>query len=74
MMSENSRHLLLRFYKICIPIYAFLPVLQDFKNVSAVEIRSSSSQPASHGFLDCLVSLAVVTAQVIFQGTEQVEV
>jgi hypothetical protein len=43
------------------------------KIVSAVELSSSSSQPASHGFLDC-VSLVVVTTQVIFQGPEQVVV
>jgi hypothetical protein len=74
MMSVKSRHLLLLFYKISIPIYAFLPALQNLKNVSAVEIRSSSSQPALHGFLDCLVSLVMVTSQVIFQGPEQVVV
>jgi hypothetical protein len=66
MMSLNSRHLLLLFYKILIRIYAFLPVLQNIKNASAVEVRSSSSQPASHGFPDCLVSVLVVTSQVIF--------
>jgi hypothetical protein len=53
-------------------IYAFLRALQNLKNASAVEVRSSSSQPASHGFLDCLVSPVVVTSQVIFQGPEQV--
>jgi hypothetical protein len=74
MMSIISRHLLLHFYKISIPIYAFLPALQNIKSVSAVEVRSSSSQTASHGFLDCLVSLLVVTSQVIFQGHEQMVV
>jgi hypothetical protein len=51
-----------------------MPVLQHVKNVSAVEVRSSSLQPASHGFLDCLVSLAVATSRVIFQGLDQVVV
>jgi hypothetical protein len=70
-MSVKSRHILLLFYKVSIPIYAFLPELQNIKNASAVEVRSSSSQPASHDFLDCLVSLVVVTSQVILQGPEQ---
>jgi hypothetical protein len=73
-MSVKSKHLLLLSYKISILIHAFLPALQNLKNASAVEVRSSSSQPASHGFLDCLVSLIVVTSQVIFQGPEQVVV
>jgi hypothetical protein len=66
LMSVKSKHLLLLLYKISIPIYAFLPALQNLKDASAVEVRSSSSQPASHGFLHCLVSLVVVTSQVIF--------
>jgi hypothetical protein len=37
-----------------------------------LKVRSSSSQPTSHGFLDGLVSLEVVISQVIFQGPEQV--
>jgi hypothetical protein len=41
MMSVKFKHLLLLFHKISIPIYAFLPALQNFKNVSAVEVRSS---------------------------------
>jgi hypothetical protein len=61
-MSVKSGHVLLLFYKISIPSYAFLPALQHLKDASAVE-----SVPASHGFLDCLVSLVVVTSQVIFQ-------
>jgi hypothetical protein len=73
-MSVKSRHLLLLLYKISFPIYAFLPALQNLKDASAVQVRSSSSQPASHGFMDCLVSLVVVTSQVIFQGPEQVVV
>jgi hypothetical protein len=63
--------LLLLLFKILIPIYGFLPALQNLKDASAVQVRSSSSQPASHGFLDCLVSLVVVTSQVICQGPEQ---
>jgi hypothetical protein len=70
-MSVKSSHLLLLTSKISILIYAFLPALRNLKNASAVEVRSSSSQPASHGFLDCLV---VVTSQVMFQGPEQVVV
>jgi hypothetical protein len=73
-MPVKSRHLLLLFCKIFIPIYAFLPALQDLKDASVVEVRFSPSQPASHGFLNCLVSLVVVTCQVIFQGPEQVVV
>jgi hypothetical protein len=74
-MPLKSKHRLLLFYKISLYIYAFLLALQDLKNASAViKVRSSSSQPASHGFLDCLVSLVVVTSQVIFQGPEQVVV
>jgi hypothetical protein len=72
MTTVKSRSLLLRFYKIFIPIYVFLPELQNLKYASAVQVRSSSSQPASHGFMNCLVSLLVVTSQVTFQGTEQV--
>jgi len=44
------------------------------KNASAVEVRSSCSQPASNGFLDCVVSLVVMISQVIFHGAEQVVV
>jgi hypothetical protein len=69
-MSVNSRHLL----SFSITICAFLPALQNLKVTSAVEVLSSSSQPASHVFLDCLVSLVVVTSQVIFQGPIQVVV
>jgi hypothetical protein len=65
-MSIKSGHLLLLSHKISIPIYIFLPALHNLKNASAVEVRSSSSQPASRGFLDRLVSLVVVTSQVIF--------
>jgi hypothetical protein len=73
MVSVKSSHLLLLFYQISIFIYAFLPVLQNLKDAHAVEDCSSSSQPASHCFLDC-VNLTVVTSQVIFQGPEQVVV
>jgi hypothetical protein len=62
-MSIKCRHLLLLFYKISIPICVFLSALQNLKNASAVEISSRSSQPASHGFLVCFVSLLVVTSQ-----------
>jgi hypothetical protein len=61
-MSVKYRHLLLLFYKISIPIYAFLPALQTLKDTSAEEVRFRSSQPASHGFLNCLFSLIVVTS------------
>jgi hypothetical protein len=74
MMSVKSRHFLLLFYKISVSIYTFLPELRNLKNASAVEVRFSSSQPASHGFLDCLVSLVAVKSQVIFQEPEQVVV
>jgi hypothetical protein len=74
MMSVKSRLILLLLYKISIPIYAFLPVLLNLKDAPVVEVRSSSSQAASHDFLDGLVSLVVVTSQVIFQGPEQVVV
>jgi len=74
MMSIKSRHLLLLFYKISIPIYSFVPALQNLEDATALEFRSSSSQPASRGYLDCLFSLLVVTTQVIFQGPEQVVV
>jgi len=70
MISVKSRHLLL-FYKIAIPIYACLPELQKLKYVSVVKVRSCSLQPATHGFLDCFVSLVGVTFQVIFQEPEQ---
>jgi hypothetical protein len=71
-MSVKYRHLLLLLYKISIPIYAFPPASQNLKDASAIEVRSSSSQSASHGFLGGLVSLVVVTSQMIFQGPEQV--
>jgi hypothetical protein len=70
----KSRHILSLLYEISIPIYAFLPASQNRKHASAVRVRSSSSQPASHGFLNCLVSPVVVTSQLIFQGPEQVVV
>jgi len=75
-MSVKSRHLLLLFfyYKITIPICVFLPALQNLKDASVVEVHSSSSQPALHSFLDCLISLVVVTSQVFFQGPKQVVV
>jgi hypothetical protein len=44
MMSVKPKHLLLLLQKISIPIYVYLPELQDLKNSSAVEVRSSSSQ------------------------------
>jgi hypothetical protein len=50
-MSIKSRNLLLVLYKIFIPIYVFLLAFQNLKDTSAVEVRSSSSQPASYGFL-----------------------
>jgi hypothetical protein len=61
--SVKSKHLSLLFYKIFAPIYAFLPALQNLKYASSIEVRSSSSQPASHGFLNCFVSLLKVTSQ-----------
>jgi hypothetical protein len=72
-MSVRSRYLFLFFYKISIPIYALLQALQNLKHVCG-RVRSSSSQPASHSFLDCLVSLVVVTFQGIFEEPEQVVV
>jgi hypothetical protein len=39
-MSAKSKHLVLLFYKIFIPIYAFLPALQNLEDVSAVEVCS----------------------------------
>jgi hypothetical protein len=39
-MSVKYRHLLLLFYKISIPINAFLLALQNLKDTSAVEVRS----------------------------------
>jgi hypothetical protein len=62
------------FYKISILIYALLPALQNVKDASVVEARSSSLHPASQGFLDCLANLIVMASQVILQGTEQVVV
>jgi hypothetical protein len=49
MLLVKFRNLLLLFYKMSIPIYAFLPALQNLKDAPAVEVGSSSSQPASHG-------------------------
>jgi len=72
MISAKFGHLSLLFYKIFIPIYAFLIALRNTKNVPAVEVRFSSSQPASYGFLDCLVILVVVTSQMTFQRPENV--
>jgi hypothetical protein len=68
LLSVKSRHHSLIFYKISIPIYAFLPALRNPKDASAIEILSTSSQPASHGFLDCSVILVMVTSQVNLQG------
>jgi hypothetical protein len=66
MASVKSWHLLLLYYKISIAISAFLPALQNLQDASEVKVRASSLQPASHGFLDCLVSLVVVTSLVSF--------
>jgi hypothetical protein len=73
-MSVKYGHLLLLFYKISNPIYAFLPALLNLNDASAVEVRSSYSQPALHSFQGCLVCLVVVISQVILQGPEQVVV
>lgn len=51
----------------------FLPALQNLKYASAVEVCSSSSQPALHSF-NCLIRFVVVTSEVIFQGSKQVVV
>jgi len=67
-MSVKYGHLLLLFYKISNPIYAFLPALLNLNDASAVEVRSSYLQPALHSFLECLLSVVVVTCQVIFKG------
>jgi len=72
MMSVKSRHLLLLLYKTSILFYAFPPVLQYLKDASTLEVCFNSSQPTSHGFLDCLINLRVVTSQVSFQGPQQV--
>jgi len=71
-MSVKFWHLLLLFYINFHPDLLFLPALQNLKDASAVQVRSSSSQPVSQGYSDCLVILKVVTCQVIFQGPEQV--
>jgi hypothetical protein len=71
-MSVKPRHLLLLFCKISVPYQCISARVADVKTASAVEVRSSSSQPASHGFMDSPVSLVVVTSEVIFQGPEQV--
>jgi len=42
------------------------------KGPAAVEIRSSSSQPATQGFLDCVVALLLPDYHVIFQDSKQV--
>jgi hypothetical protein len=50
MMSVKFRHILLFSYKVPIPIYAFLSALQDLKNALAIEVHSSSLQPAGTNF------------------------
>jgi hypothetical protein len=70
----KSRCFLLHFYRDFILIYAFLPVWQNIKGASMVKVHCNSSQPPSHGFLDCLISLIMVIFQVNFQGPEQVVV
>jgi hypothetical protein len=42
-------------------MYTFLPELQNLKDASAVEVRSSFSEPASNVFLDRLVNPLVMT-------------
>jgi len=68
-------HLLLLFFKISIPTYAFLPSSQNIKRCpwGTKPIPDPRNQ-LPHGFLNCLVSLVVMTSQVIFQGPEQVVV
>jgi hypothetical protein len=73
-MSVNSRLLLWLSYKLSNSIYAVLPALHNLIYASAVEVRSSSLQPASHGFMNCLVSLTLVLSQVSFKRLEQVVV
>jgi hypothetical protein len=57
------------FYKIAIPIYAFLPALQNLQDASAAEDRSVSSRLPGLPLI-----LEVVTSRVIFQGPEQMVV
>jgi hypothetical protein len=68
-MSVKSRHLY-NSLKNLLPDLSSLPALQNRKNACAVGVSTSSSQPASHGFLDCLVILVVVTSHAILRGSE----
>jgi hypothetical protein len=46
-------------------IHAFLPALLELKDPTVEEIHFSTSQPATHGFLDSVTVLLM-----IFQGPE----
>ena len=64
-------HTTLPFDKIFRMIHTFLPVLHELQNPAAVEVHSNTSQPAMHGYLDCLVVFIVLASHVIFQGPGQ---
>jgi hypothetical protein len=54
-VSVKSGHLLLLFYKSFIPSLCISASIAESCIAPAVGVRSRSSQPALHGFLDCLV-------------------
>lgn len=58
-------HVLSLLYKISRTIHALLPALHELKHSAAVEIRSCTSQPATHDFLSCVVILVVLPRHVI---------
>jgi len=51
-LSTVSGHVLYLLHKISRTIHVYLSALHERKDPAAAEIRSSSYEPATHGFLD----------------------
>jgi hypothetical protein len=67
-MATETGHVLSLFYKISRMIHTFLPAPYKLKDPAVVEICFSTSQPATHGFVDCVIILAVLAFHVIFKA------
>jgi hypothetical protein len=50
--------------------HAFLQELHKLEDPTAIEIHSSTSQPATNSFLDYVIIIIVLVSHVIFQDPE----
>jgi len=55
-------------------IHTFLLALHEHEDSTAVEVCSSASQPAVHGFLDYVIILIVLACHLFFEDVEYVAV